>query len=62
MKVEVVGVGVLRFERFVVMLPLGLKRALRERARDEGVSMKSVLVRALEGELGCGWRRERRDG
>ena len=47
---------VLKQERFVVMLPLGLKRLLRERASDEGVSMRSVLIRALEGELGVGWR------
>jgi hypothetical protein len=43
---------VLRRERFVVMLPLALKVALRGAARERGVSMRRVLVVALERELG----------
>jgi hypothetical protein len=51
-----------RQERFVVMLPLALKRKLRERAGDEGVTMRALMIRALEGELGVDWAGGSGDG
>ena len=45
-------------ERFVVVLPVALKRRLKDRSRDLGMSMKSLLIFCLEQELGEGWRDE----
>lgn len=45
-------------ERYVVMLPKPLKRRLRSRAADEGIPMRSFVIRLLEEELGTDWRAE----
>jgi hypothetical protein len=42
-------------ERFVVMLPLALKRRLKSRAADAGLTMRSFLIWCLEQELGDDW-------
>lgn len=46
----------MRQERFVVMLPLGLKRALKRYAADKGVPMRTVMIAALESMVGSDWR------
>ena len=45
-------------ERYVIMLPKPLKRRLRSRAADEGIPMRTFMVRLLEAELGSDWRNE----
>lgn len=43
-------------QRFVVMIPLGLKKKLRTYAADQGVPMRAVMIHALEQILGTDWR------
>lgn len=45
-------------ERYVIMLPKPLKRRLRSRAADEGIPMRTFMIRLLEEELGSDWRDE----
>lgn len=44
-------------QRFVVMLPLGLKKRLRTYAADKGVPMRAVMIHALEQVVGEDWDR-----
>lgn len=44
--------------RFVVMLPMPLKRRLKAAAADRGVPMRTLIIEALEGELGTDWRED----
>lgn len=45
-------------ERVVFIIPTPLKRRLKARAADLGVSMRLFIIHCLEGELGDGWRLE----
>ena len=45
-------------QRYVIMIPVPLKNRLRQRAADLGVSMRTVMLNCLEGELGTEWRDE----
>lgn len=43
----------MRQQRFVVMLPLGLKKRLKRYAAEKDVPMRTVMIQALEHVLGA---------
>jgi len=45
-------------ERVVFVIPSALKRALKARAADLGVSMRLMLIHCIEQEVGDTWRNE----
>ena len=45
-------------ERVVFVIPTALKRQLKGRAVDLGVSMRLLLIHCIEGEVGDDWRDE----